>query len=253
MQLHHEYSRAVSTPAKGTIVLIHGLFGSLSNLGMIARAFQDDFDIIQLDLRNHGRSEHDAQISYAQMAFDVLETLNARQVQNFIVIGHSMGGKVAMKIADLADSRVEKLIVLDMAPVAYTNRHHDQIFEALFDVVSAQVESRKQATEIMQNKINELGVIQFLLKSFDHGQWRFNVQALYQNYDTIISWSNIPLNSTPSLFIRGANSPYLAQEAYLEAIQMQFDHAQVVTVENAGHWLHAEQPEKVIQLIRDFI
>lgn len=253
MQLNYELTAAESSSSKGTLVLIHGLFGSLSNLGMLARAFQNHYDIIQIDLRNHGVSSHDQQMNYAVMSQDVIETLDSLGIDQFSVIGHSMGGKVAMKLTELAPNRLKNLIVLDMAPVAYQQRHHDAVFNALFAVTEAKIENRKQATEIMQKYIQENGVIQFLLKSFHQGQWKFNVDALYQNYPNIIAWDALATYNKPVLFIRGANSEYLAQPAYLKATIEQFPYAEIKIVEDAGHWLHAEKTHHVVDIIDEFL
>lgn len=253
MQLNYEFIQAESSLAQGTLVLIHGLFGSLSNLGVLARAFQTDYDIVQIDLRNHGLSEHSDEMNYSVMAHDVIDTLDQLKIEQFSVIGHSMGGKVAMKLSEIAPSRLAKLIVLDMAPVAYQQRHHDAIFKALNAVSDAQVQTRKQATEIMQSEIHENGVIQFLLKSFNQGQWRFNVEVLYRHYTEITGWNEIKPWTKPSLFIRGENSKYIAQPEYVDAIYQQFPHAKIETVSNTGHWLHAEQPEQVIAHIRTYL
>lgn len=234
------------------VVLIHGLFGSLSNLGMLARALQDNYPVIQIDVRNHGKSAHSQSMSYTEMAQDVLETLDSIQIQKFIVIGHSMGGKIAMQLADLAPEWVEKLVVLDITPFAYQENHHDQVFEALFAVKKAQVESRQDGTQIMQQHLREDAVIQFLMKSFSKGQWLFNVDALYESYPKILSWQQVKVD-VPSLFIRGGASPYLSKPEHYAAIEQQFSQANIETVENAGHWLHAEKTAEVVDKIQQFL
>lgn len=254
MLLNYQYDQVTTTTdASPTLVLIHGLFGSLSNLGMIARVFQGKFNILQIDVRNHGHSAHSEEMNYLLMASDVLETLDHLNIQQFIVIGHSMGGKIAMKLADLAQDRLEKVVILDMAPFAYKQNHHDQIFKALLAVEDAQVESRKDATEIMRQYLNEEMVIQFLLKSWNKGKWLFNVRTLYKDYPNILGWDQQRTNAVPILFIKGGNSPYLAKPEHFEAIEQQFSNHQIQVVENAGHWLHAEKPTEVNELITDFI
>jgi esterase len=254
MLLNYQYDLAQSAAEnQPTLVLIHGLFGSLSNLGMIARAFQEKFNVLQLDVRNHGHSDHSNEMNYSLMASDVLETLDHLNIQIFFVIGHSMGGKIAMKLADLAQNRIQKMVVLDMTPFAYQENHHDQIFKALFAVENAQLESRKEATELMRQYLKEEMVIQFLLKSFNKGKWLFNVQALFNHYADILSWENQPINSVPALFIKGGSSPYISKPEHLSAIESQFNRSQVQIIEQAGHWLHAEKPTAVNQLISAFI
>lgn len=253
MLLNFQYHPAAEPNQNIPIVLIHGLFGSLSNLGILARALNDQYDIVQIDVRNHGLSAHTNEMNYAVMAQDVIETLDHLNIENFSAIGHSMGGKLAMTLTEVAPSRLQQLVILDMAPFAYQENHHDQIFKALFAVKSANIESRKQATEIMAQYLQENMVIQFLLKSFNKGQWLFNVDALYQHYADILSWDNLQVWSKSTLVIRGENSPYVAQPDKVEAIHQQFSNVEIKIVENAGHWLHAEQSEQVITLIKAYL
>lgn len=235
-----------------TVVLIHGLFGSIGNLGMIARALKSTYSVLQIDLRNHGLSGQTEEMNYTLMAQDILETLDHLNIQQCLVIGHSMGGKVAMRLANLAPERVEKLVVLDIAPVAYDIRHHDVILQALFSVERAEVNSRTEATQMMREYLSEEMVIQFLMKSFVQGKWRFNIHAIDAHYDDILDWRDQPAFGKASLFIRGGASPYV-KEQYFAQIKAQFPLAQIQTVEGAGHWLHAEKPEQVLALIQDFL
>ncbi|WP_180115670.1 alpha/beta fold hydrolase [Acinetobacter sp. YH12140] len=252
MILNYEYHQKLEGETY-PLVFIHGLFGSLSNLGMLARAFQNSHSVIQLDLRNHGKSPQSTEMNYREMANDVLETLDAIGIDKFSVIGHSMGGKVAMQLA-LISERVEQLVVLDIAPFAYQERHHDEIFKALIAVNNAQIQSRQQAVEIMREYIHSDMVIQFLLKSFSKGQWLFNVDALYQQYDQIIGWENIGnIWQQPVLFIKGGESPYISKAEHTKAIEHQFPQAKIVEVEGAGHWLHAEKTAKVVEEIQNYL
>lgn len=233
------------------LVLIHGLFGSLDNLGILARDLKQHRRLIQLDVRNHGLSPRSNEMNYALMAQDVLETLDGLGVERFGVIGHSMGGKIAMMLTALAPDRVDGLVVIDMAPVAYPTRHHDDIFAALQAVTDAGIASRSEAAALMRQMLTEEGVIQFLLKSFHEGEWRFNVPVLYQCYDQIIGWQPQPAWPHPALFIRGERSPYLADE-YRDALLAQFPQARAHVVTGAGHWVHAEKPDAVLRAIRRF-
>ncbi|WON81222.1 alpha/beta fold hydrolase [Acinetobacter sp. UGAL515B_02] len=234
------------------LVLLHGLFGSLSNLGVIARALNTNHKIIQLDLRNHGASPHSAEINYEIMAQDVIDTLDELGIAEFSVIGHSMGGKVAMKIAGLYPERIAHLIVLDVSPVAYEGHRHQAILNALNAVRAEPHElSRKQATEIMKQYIHEDGVIMFLLKSFNQGHWLFNVDAIEQQYSHIAGWHPIQPWNKPMLLIRGGLSEYVLAE-YHDQITAQFPQADIQSIDDVGHWLHAEKPDVVIEMIQDF-
>ncbi|MTD26826.1 esterase [Erwinia sorbitola] len=234
------------------LVLIHGLFGSLDNLGVLARGLKDDRRLIQIDVRNHGLSPRAQEMDYALMAQDVLDTLNELEIDRFSVIGHSMGGKIAMSLTALAPDRVAEIVVIDIAPVAYTTRHHDNIFTALNAVTEAGITTRSDATALMRQTIDEEGVIQFLLKSFHDGEWRFNVPVLLACYDKIIGWQPLATWDKPVLFIRGDRSPYVADE-YRDALLTQFPQARAHVIAGAGHWVHAEKPDAVLRAIRRFL
>ncbi|MFV5490168.1 alpha/beta fold hydrolase [Acinetobacter sp. ASP199] len=235
------------------MVFIHGLFGSLSNLGMLARHFASQRTIIQLDLRNHGLSGHSDEHDYYLMSEDVLETLDSLNITKCVVVGHSIGGKVAMKLTDIARDRVEQLVVLDITPFQYHENHHAEIFTALFAVERANPSSRLEATKIMREYLNEEMVIQFLLKSFNKGQWLFNVESLYNHYPDILLWEDLAPVNTPALFLRGGNSFYISKPEHFAAIERQFIHAKVELIEDAGHWLHGEKPAQVLEHIQAFL
>ena len=143
------------------IVLLHGLFGNLDNLGLLSRELRQNYQVICLDLRNHGLSFQSLEHNYQVMAQDVMTTLEHIEVKNYILIGHSMGGKVAMKLAELAQLEVEKLIVLDMAPVSYSISRHDNVFNGLKAVLEQKPTSRQQAMQILEHHIELPGVRQF--------------------------------------------------------------------------------------------
>ncbi|WP_168461670.1 alpha/beta fold hydrolase [Acinetobacter sp. A1] len=252
MLLNYQITQNQPESTAVPLVFIHGLFGSLSNLGMLARAFQEQRTVIQLDVRNHGKSAHCDEMNYAAMAQDVLQTLDALDIQQFSVVGHSMGGKVAMTLAPLAAERLQQLVLLDICPFAYPENRHDQIFKALFAVQDAQVESRQAAMEIMRQHLNEEMVVQFLMKSFSKGQWLFNLNALRTHYAEILSWHTVH-SLVDTLFIRGGNSPYIQLPEHFAAIEAQFPHAKIEQVAHAGHWLHAEKTAQVLEYMTEFL
>ena len=252
MILNHQFHQNEQPRAK-TLVFVHGLFGSLSNLGMLAREYYSSHNVLQVDVRNHGLSTHSNVMNYEVMAADLIETLDELNIEHFSLIGHSMGGKLVMKVTELAGDRLDQLVVLDITPIAYKENDHEQIFKALFAVQKAGIETSQQAIEIMREYLKEEMVIQFLLKSFSKGKWLFNVNALYENYAEILSWENIETWHKPALFIRGGNSPYVKKPEYIEAIQSQFSQAQIQTVADAGHWLHAEKTAQVLQIITQYL
>ncbi|HAT6800829.1 TPA: esterase [Citrobacter freundii] len=234
------------------IVLVHGLFGSLDNLGVLARDLVNDHDIIQVDMRNHGLSPRDPVMNYPAMAQDLLDTLNAQHIEKATFIGHSMGGKAVMALSALAPERIARLVAIDIAPVDYHVRRHDEIFTAINAVTASPAKTRQQAAAIMREHLNEEGVIQFLLKSFVDGEWRFNVPVLWEQYPHIVGWETIPVWDHPALFIPGGNSPYVT-EAYRADLLAQFPQARAHVIAGAGHWVHAEKPEAVLRAIRRYL
>lgn len=252
MKLNIRAQSAQNLHNNSPIVLVHGLFGSLDNLGILARDLVVDHDIIQVDMRNHGLSPRSPEMNYPAMAQDLLDTLDAQQIEKATFIGHSMGGKAVMALTALAPDRIDRLVAIDIAPVDYHVRRHDAIFTAINAVTDAQATSRQQAASVMRQHLHEEGVIQFLLKSFVDGEWRFNVPVLWDQYPHIVGWETIPAWEHPALFIPGGNSPYVT-EAYREQLLAQFPQARAHVIAGAGHWVHAEKPEAVLRAIRRYL
>jgi len=253
MKLHYRLQQA-ETPENQTlpVLLVHGLFGTLDNLGILARDLKQQHSVLQVDLRNHGLSPRSPVMTYQAMAEDLRETLDAAGIDKALVIGHSMGAKAAMALTAVAPERVARLVAIDMAPVSYGVRRHDDIFAALNAVTEAGITDRAGATRCMQQFIGEDGVIQFLLKSFQQGEWRFNVAALHEQYAHIIGWQDVSPWPHPALFIRGGLSDYV-NDSHREAIARQFPLARAYVVAGSGHWVHAEKPEAVLRAIHRFI
>ena len=252
--LHYQFHQLEQATTQPTLVFIHGLFGDMNNLGIIARAFSENYPILRVDLRNHGQSFHTDEMNYELMAQDLLHLLDYLRLNKVILIGHSMGGKTAMKAAILRPESVEKLIVIDIAPINYGNHGHDKVFNGLFAVKNAAVQTRQQAKPLLAQYISEEAVQQFMLKSFDPAcaeNFRFNLTALYQNYLALMDWQTGYFNK-PTLFIRGGLSDYVLPE-YGETILAQFPQATSFTVNGSGHWVHAEKPDAVIRAIERFL
>jgi esterase len=255
MLLHNHSS---GQPRHGTppVVLIHGLFGSYENLGVIERSLSDEYQVINVDVRNHGRSGHQDNMNYPAMADDLAQTLDALDISNAAVLGHSMGGKMAMAFALKYPERVSRLILADVAPVCYPPRHNN-IFAGLTAIDLAKLENRADADKQLSAYISEAGVRQFLLKSLikenDSFYWRFNLAALQANYANLIG---APLSEGrydgPTLFIKGGNSDYILPE-HKDCITQLFPQAQAKMIQGTGHWLHAEKPAAFSKLVKDFL
>ncbi|GAM61274.1 esterase ybfF [Vibrio ishigakensis] len=238
------------------IILIHGLFGSLDNLGLLARDLVKDHRVISVDLRNHGRSFHSDDHSYQAQAFDVLNLLNHLKIENATLVGHSMGGKVAMRLASLAPQIISKMIIMDMAPVSYQVDRHANVFAGILAVENGAPTARSEAMDLMATEIEMDGVRQFLSKSLykdgDRLAWRFNHRVLKSWYWEITGWETLAPNPVSTLFIKGADSDYITAE-YQAQILQQFPNAKAHVIANTGHWLHAEKPEMVLRTIRKFL
>lgn len=238
------------------IVLIHGLFGSYENLGVIARALAGQWQVVNLDMRNHGLSGWHDTMSYALMAEDVKETLDHLGLEPVVLLGHSMGGKIAMEFALRYPERVSKLILADISPVQNRPRHLE-ILSALDSIDLSNLQSRQQADQQLALSVTETGVRQFLLKSLykkdDQFRWRFNVKALIANYPQLLEAppSKGPYTG-PTLFIKGAESDYLLPE-HQSLIQQLFPHSKAKVIMGTGHWLHAEKPVAFAKIVTDFL
>lgn len=244
-----------STP----LVLVHGLFGSLENLGMITRLLKDEFHIYSVDLPNHGRSSHESDVSLHSMAEAMLTWMNDNGLAQADLVGHSLGGKVCMEFALRHPDRVNRLIVADIAPVAYPRRH-DDVFEAFRAVDLSEVKHRADADKSMAPYVPLESTRSFLLnnlkKSTDTGAWywRLNVEGLERNYHKLIQGNTAvcPAFDKPVLFIKGERSDYILP-SHQEAILALFPNAGVRVISGTEHWLHAEKPDIFASIVRRFL
>jgi len=244
-------SRGEGTP----LILIHGLFGSADNLGGIARILAEDFRVISVDLRNHGRSPHANGMSYHEMAADVVAMMDKIGLQSAYVFGHSMGGKTAMQLALDHPLRVKRLVVGDIAPVLYPP-HHSEIFKGMRAVSAAGADSRKEAQEILAAFEPDRAVLGFLMTNWRRSadglwRWRINLDAIEGGYDDIAAGNTGGPYGGNVLFVRGSRSDYIKTE-HRDAILSLFPKASVRTIEGTGHWLHAEKPDMVARAISRF-
>ena len=254
----------VKTSGEGDsdVVLLHGLFGSGNNLGQIARGLKEDHRVYSVDLPDHGRSDWLQQASIQGYARCVAAWMEDHQLTNCCVIGHSLGGKVAMQLAVNRPQLIRRLVILDISPMAYTVRRHDHIFAGLNAVKAAGATTRAGAREVLLAHIDEPAVADFLLTSahtVESGliDWRFNLVQLEADYRQMLSGIEVQEArglpcQIPSLVVRGADSGYVPKTTKQDFAHL-FGALNVVTVKNAGHWLHQEQTETVLSLIRRFI
>lgn len=241
-----------------SLIILHGLLGSLDNWQSIAKHFSMHYRVYVVDLRNHGRSPHSKEFSYELLVSDILEFMKEHNIDKAHFIGHSMGGKTVMKLALEYPECVDKLVVADVAPVEYEDRH-SAVFKALFAVNLDQLESRQQAEEILRQYLGtDESTIQFLMKGLyrdddNKFQWRFNVQSLYDAYDEISSGitSSKPFEGD-TLFIKGEKSDYINAANFSEIVDL-FPNNQLAEISGAGHWVHADNPKGFIEVVDKFL
>lgn len=238
------------------VFIIHGLFGMLDNWQTVAKALSEEYHVITLDLRNHGRSFHDEEMNFDAMCADIIYLMEHLQISRAHFIGHSLGGKVAMHMASDFPQTVDKLIVVDVAPYEYPP-YHTQVFDALLAVPLDKMESRQEVEQILRRHLHQEGEIQFLMKGLTRDEsgkftWKFNLPVLYNNYLPLIQHiSNHPFDG-PTLFIKGEHSSYITVDKST-LIPDLFPHFEIDVVPNAGHWVHADNPAAFIELIKAFL
>ena len=251
MTLHYE-----SHGSGPTLVFLHGLFGSGDNLRSIGRTFEADHTVVYPDLPNHGDSPHTESTDFGKMSAAVAGFLDDEGIGPAVVAGHSMGGKVAMRLALDRPDLVQGLIILDMAPRPY-DRSHTQIIDAMLGLPTEQVESRADADRLLADSIPSRPVRSFLLKNLvkDDGQylWRLNLPLLKRDYDAILGWEGRGAYDGPALFVGGSESKYLKRERDADLVRGLFPRARIEILEGAGHWIHSERPDEVSALISEFL
>jgi pimeloyl-ACP methyl ester carboxylesterase len=240
------------------VVILHGLFGTLDNWQTIARQLAGNFSVYIIDQRNHGRSPHADVHDYPSMAEDLRHFMENHWMYRAHLIGHSMGGKTAMQFALEYPDMVNKLVVVDIAPRSYPE-WHNHIFDALFSLKPEQFEDRKQAEEVLAKHIDDEGVRLFLLKNLSRKksggyELKMNLPVIRRHYADLLAGidSEGHVFEKPTLFIRGARSQHIlpGDEPLIREL---FPNAIIKTVEDAGHWVHADQPEEMLKLLRDFL
>ncbi len=239
------------------LIILHGLFGSADNWRSVAARLETNVTTVTLDLRNHGDSPHADSMSYREMARDVGDTLDQLKIDTAHLLGHSMGGKVAMQFALDVQQRTLSLVAVDIAPRRYP-AHHRQILRALAELESAQARSRKQADRFLADYIENQMVRAFLLKSVAAGEdgiyrWKLNAAAIISNYHTISDWpEQTAVYQGPALLLRGAVSDYVDNHG-LNAARRWFPALQLQQIDGAGHWVHAERRDQFCDAVIRFL
>jgi pimeloyl-ACP methyl ester carboxylesterase len=240
------------------VLLLHGLFGAGHHWQDIARRLAPRGEIVTVDLRNHGRSPHTPRMDYAAMADDVLALLDARRIERASIVGHSMGGKVAMTLALRAPHRVGRLAVIDIAPVAYPDRY-GVLARAAESLDLCALRSREQADTELAARIPQPALRAMLLQNLTLGaegwRWRIGWAGILASLEALCGFPADLAGlhgSVPSLFVKGGASDHVDDAGEL-AIMARFPRAQILSLAGAGHWVQADQPAALAKLLADFL
>lgn len=243
------------------LIILHGLFGISDNWAALAKKWSEHFTVYAVDLRNHGQSPHSEEFNYQVMSEDIIELIGNEKLHEVSLLGHSMGGKVGMRLAIDYPMALAKLIVADIAPRMYPP-HNTAVVAALKKVDVNTLASRKDAEVILRHELKEEGTIQFLLKNLywkelEGGEkklaWRFNLDVLDRKLDEVYA-ATLPDNTceTETLFIRGEKSHYIGADDEQQIASL-FPNSHMESIANAGHWVHADQPIPVFEAVLRFL
>lgn len=242
------------------LIILHGLFGISDNWAGLAKQWSEHFTVYAADLRNHGQSPHSDEWNYTAMAEDIIELMGDEKLNDVVLLGHSMGGKVGMRLAIDYPTALSKLVVVDIAP-RQSLPNNDAVIQALLRVDLNEISSRKDAEAILRPLLHDEGTIQFLLKNLywreqSNGDkkldWRFNFKVISEKIKEVYAATlPQPVCETETLFIRGAKSQYIMPEDEA-VIRLKFPNSQIITIDDAGHWVHADQPLQVYEAVMKF-
>lgn len=252
------YSEEFGSDENPVLICLHGLLGSSRNWRSVARIMAENFHVFGIDLRNHGKSFHSDETNVDVMSRDILEWMEKKSIPECFLCGHSLGGKVAMRLACDRESLVKGLIVVDIAPRDYPKEHHLPTLDALLELKLKTLLSRKEADQLLELSIPNWAFRQFLLTNLNFDQrgafWNVNLRSLR---DSMVALSSNPLGKgdffkKPSLFVRGGRSGYVRMEHYEEILNY-FPNAQIETIDDAGHDVHVESRSVFVEKISAFL
>ena len=242
------------------IVILHGLLGMLDNWQSFAKKLAQDYWVINVDLRNHGKSFHHEKHDYVSMAEDIIGLLDKLHIPQTNILGHSMGGKVVLESLAQFDNYINKAIVVDISPKSYGGGH-EKIFESLLSIDLSIIKDRNEVKDILMSKLNDLSVVLFLMKNLKRlpltsdkpgYEWKANISGLFNNYKDILDDITFDQKiSNDVLFVKGGLSNYIKNDD-LEWLK-HFDSAIVEEISQAGHWVHADQPEALLTTVKEFL
>ncbi len=252
---HRHYGEKGDQP----VIILHGIFGVSDNWATYSRRLaQEGFEVFAVDQRNHGMSPQSDNFNYLAMTDDLFDFIDEHEIEDPILLGHSMGGKVAMRFALENPQLVSKLIVVDISLKAYGPRkQHKAIIKAMESVDLSKANSRQDVEEQVAELIPEERIRQFVMKNLhrkeqDEFEWKIYIPGIAKNLDLLFDGiETISKFEKPTLFVKGGNSDYILLEDY-EQIRYNFPNAEIMTIADASHWVHVESPEPFFQLTMGF-
>lgn len=247
------------------MIIMHGLYGTSDNWMSIAKVLAENFKVILPDHRNHGASPHDDVFSISSMTEDLGELFETLKIESSIVVGHSLGGKVAMDFAANYPEKVEKLVIVDIAPRNYLKEefqsrgNHEEIVNYLLSVDLSKYKNRKDALEDIVKIDPTKRLMFFMMKNIKRLQngkleWKINLKAIADNLTTILNEYSVDLSkiTCPTLFIKAEKSDYLTQNDF-DFIAKKMKTVKFNTITGASHWLHAEKPDAFVEILEEFV
>jgi pimeloyl-ACP methyl ester carboxylesterase len=253
------------------LIIVHGLYGASDNWLSIGKALAGDFEVFLVDQRNHGQSPHSDTHNYRAMRDDLLMFMDRHDLQKPVLVGHSMGGKTVMFLAEACPERVDSMIVIDIAPTtchpddhSSQARTHKEIVKAMLSVDFSRVKKREDVDEQLARIIHSRRIRSFLMKNVNRTRkggyhWKLNAAVIGRELPSIFEGLDLSkyapgngITGFPVLFIRGENSDYITDDC-IPDIKQVFPMAEIVTIPRAGHWLHVEQPDLLVKTIRYFL
>lgn len=239
------------------IIIMHGLFGMLDNWMSFGRKLAEHFTVYLVDLRNHGRSEHAEEMTYEDMAEDVIDLIREMDMDRPHLMGHSMGGKVAMYVALNFEESIRRLIIVDIAPKAYPPGHLE-IMNVLMNLDLNEMQNRADAFKHIYKGVRDERITGFLMKNIGRSkegtlQWKMNLRVIYDHYLKIIDLVGAPWSfNGKTLFVKGGLSDYIQEQDIPLIIQL-FPKAIIKSIDGAGHWVHADQPDRLYVEVMNFL